>query len=81
MAKKNESIWHLLTAGLDVNNKTLYWYEMCPGVGFKAVSFGRTRSTWFNGTEYLIAYRNSLNSANPYIVVDWVNESLLVKRH
>jgi len=79
--KKNESIWHALTAGIPVNaEKKKYYYEICPGVGFKAVSLGRTRERWLSSREHLVLYRNNLNPQNSYCYIDWIPETLLIER-
>ena len=79
--KRNKSIWQALTAGLTANvERKLYWYELCPGVAFKAVSLGRTRKRWFTSTEHLIAYRNNMDRDYPYCVIDWIPESQLIER-
>jgi hypothetical protein len=79
--KKNESIWHKLTAGIPATaTKKKYYYEICPGLGFKAVSLGRTRDRWFSCKEVLVLYRNNLNPQNSYCYIDWISENQLIER-
>jgi hypothetical protein len=78
--KKNENInhWSFLSAGT-TGKKQMFWFEIVPGVAFKAITLGRKRKTWFNGTEYLIMYRNNLGTQKN-IFFDWVSESHLIER-
>lgn len=84
MAKKKKfrpkyiRYWNFLSNGT-TGTKSMWWYTVCPGVGFKAVSLGKTRKTWFRGTEHLIMYRNNLAKRNN-IFFDWVSESDLMER-
>ena len=79
MKKKNGiSYWNFLSAG--TNGKKRRWiFEVCPGIGFMAVSLGRVRKTWFRGTEHLIMYRNGKGAPTP-MFFDWVSESMLIER-
>jgi hypothetical protein len=73
--KSTNSYWNILTAGISNNTpKRKFWFTIVPGVGFKAVSLGKTRQTWFNGTEHLIMYRNS------FCCIEWIPESELIER-
>lgn len=80
--KKNKSIWQTLTAGISANaERKLFWYELCPGVAFKAASLGKTRKRWFTSTEYLIVYRNDMDGQYPYCIIEWIPESILYERN
>ena len=72
---KNQSFWSFMSAGTDGKKRMLY-FEICPSVAFRGVTLGRTRKTWFNGTEYLIMYRNDL-AKKETIFFDWIPESQL----
>jgi hypothetical protein len=76
--KKNESIWHRLTAGLDAQTKKRkFWYEFLPGVcAFKAISLGRIRKMWLVGKQHLVLYRNFEDKCT----ISWISESQLIER-
>jgi hypothetical protein len=71
--KKNESIWHRLTAGLDAKaERKKLWYLIIPCVAaIPAITLGRTRKGFWNwiGTQSLILYRNDNNEC----VISWVS--------
>lgn len=56
-----------------------FWYELCPGNVFKAVSLGITRKRWFTRPEHLVLYRAKFGR-NQYCVIDWVSENNLIER-
>lgn len=76
--KDNISYWNFLSAGTN-GKKTKWIFEICPGVGFLAVSLGRTRKRWFSGTEHFIMYRNNISKPSN-IFFDWIPESMLIER-
>lgn len=75
--KKNESIWHRLTAGLDTKAKrTKLWYEIIPSVyALEAITLGRKRK-FLGKTQCLILYRD----VDKKCIVEWVLLSNLVNR-
>ena len=72
---KNRSYWNFMSAGT-IGKKTKWFFTIVPGVGFRAVSLGKTRKLWFRKLEHLIMYRNHLNDVS----FSWVEESLLIER-
>lgn len=74
--KRNESIWHALTAGIDAKTeRKKLWYVILPGIYvYAAVTLGRTRKLLER--QHLILFRNE----NSECKIGWVSESELMER-
>ena len=76
------NIWSELTVGIGgefIIPKRKLWFELVPGLAFKAVWFGRKRKKLFHETEYLVLYRFDIYKESQCQIA-WIPVSQLIAR-